>query len=113
MNGDNLGTIRGCGHTVCMHTTVDTLLTRDARKTKEIKAYVPANIELYLDVKTMSTMPVLYIVDVHGNQSPFPGSPVIPKHCKSSVVQNYFFKLWNFFYYWTKMHTGPSPTWKS
>ena len=74
MNGDNLGTIRGCGHTVCMHTTVDTLLTRDARKTKEIKAYVPANIQLYLDVKTMSTMPVLYIVDVHGSQSPFPGS---------------------------------------
>ena len=82
MNGDNLGTIRGCGHTVCMHTTVDTLLTRDARKTKEIKAYVPANIELYLDVKTMSTMPVLYIVDVHGNQSPFPGSPVIQNIAK-------------------------------
>ena len=61
MNGDNLGTIRGCGHTVCMHTTVDTLLTRDARKTKEIKAYVLANIYLYLDVKTMSTLPVLFI----------------------------------------------------
>ena len=74
MNGDNLGTIRGCGHTVCMHTTVDTLLTRDARKTKEIKVYVLANIQLYLDVQTMFTMRVLYTVDVHGSQGPFPGS---------------------------------------
>ena len=73
MNGDNLGTIRGCGHTVCMHTTVDTLLTRDARKTKEI----------YLDVKTLSTLPVLYIVDVHRSLD----QCLRPKHCKNSVVQ--------------------------